>query len=169
MVIGGLQFAVFRDDFVEGALPEVARECQHISFVHQSEMACRARLGQIAGEADAAFYAHSGVDRALRGYLIRRAFAEETAFACVGTFRVLSHNEHVDVLLWQAERAQVRIKVELKAHLQQQPSFYHPWRHARRADCAEIQGIQTPPFFQHRIRQDSLVAQVAFAAEIVID
>ena len=164
MVVGGLQLAVFRDDFIECTLPEVASEGEHIRFVHQREMLGRARSGQLAGEADAAFYAHAGIHRALSGYLVRSAFAEEAAFACVSAFRVFTHHEHVYALLRQAEGAQVRIEIQLKAHLQQQASFYHPWRHSGCADCAEIKGVQRAPFFQHRIGKDRLVAQVAFAA-----
>ena len=36
MVVDGFQIAVFGDDFVECALPEVACEVQHIRLVHHS-------------------------------------------------------------------------------------------------------------------------------------
>ena len=80
-------------------------------------------------------------DRALRRDLVRRAVAQEAAFARVRAFGVLADDEEVDAVVVAVrpglERAQVHVEVEREAHLQQQAALEHAGRHVGRADRAE--------------------------------
>ena len=49
------------------------------------------------------------------------------------------------------------------------PRSITPGRHAGRADGAEQQGVEAPPLVEHLVGQDRAVAQVAGAAEVVVD
>ena len=73
-------------------------------------------LGKLEREAHAALDTHAGVDRALRRDLVRRALAQEAAFARVGAFGVLAHDEEVDAVVVPVrarfERPQVHVEIE---------------------------------------------------------
>ena len=65
---------------------------------------------------------------------------------------------------------QVDVEVELEAHLEQQA----PLDHARAArpgvpTAPTQQGVEAPPLLEHLVGEDRAVAQVAGAAEVVVD
>ena len=64
---------------------------------------------------------------------------------------------------------QVDVEVELEAHLEQQAPLDHAGRHAGGADGADQQGVEAPPLLEDLVGEDRAVAQVAGAAEVVVD
>ena len=90
---------VLGGDLVERALPEVAGEREHVRLVHEREVLAVARPGEVEREAHAALDPDARVDRTLRRDLVRRALAEEAAFAGVGALGVLPHDEEVDAVV----------------------------------------------------------------------
>ena len=125
--------------------------------------------GQLEGVAHAALDAHAGVHRTLGGDLVGRALAQHPALAGVGALGVLPDHDHVDVVRRVQERALVDVLVELEAHLEEQAPLDHAGRHAGRADGAEQQGVEAAPLLEHLVGEDRAVAQVAGAAEVVVD
>ena len=133
----------------------------------------RARAGgQLERVADAALDAHPGVDRALRGDLVRRALAQHAALADVRALGVLADDDEVVRLgvpgSGADERPLVDVQVELEAHLQQQAALDHPGRHLGRADRAEQDRVEAAQLVERRVGQDLAVAQVARAAEVEV-
>ena len=84
-------------DRVEGPLPEVAGEREHVGLVHEREVLARARPREVERVADAPLDAHARVHRALRRDLVRRALAQEPALARVDALGVLADHDEVDV------------------------------------------------------------------------
>ena len=169
VVVGGGDVGVLGGDLVEGALPEVAGEGHDVRLVHEGEVLARPALGQVEGVADAALHAHAGVHAALGGHLVGRALAERAALAGVGALGVLPDHDHVDVVLGVREGPQVDVEVELEAHAEQQAALDHAGRHAGGADGADQQGVEAPPLLDDLVGEDHAVAQVAGAAEVVVD
>ena len=67
------------------------------------------------------------------------------------------------------ERAQVDVEVEREAHLEQQAALEHAGRHLGRADRAEQDRVERAQLVEHGVGQHLAVAQVARAAEVVVD
>ena len=99
MVVRGRDVGELLRDVVERALPQIAGERQHVRLVHEREVLAVARLRELERESHAALDAHARVDRTLRRDLVRRALAEEAAFARVRAFGVLAHDEEVDTVV----------------------------------------------------------------------
>ena len=162
-------------DVRDGALPQVAGEGQHVRLVHQGQ-AVAAPGGQLEGKAHAALHAHAGVDRALRGHLVRRPLAQEAAFAGVGALGVLAHDDEVGALGdgagHAAEGAQVDVEVELEAQAQEEPPLEGPGRNAgvahRRADRPQQNGLEAAQLVQRLVGQHDTVAQVAGGAQVEV-
>ncbi len=74
---------------------------------------------------------------------------------------------------WRAvggqERALVDVEVEVEAHLEQQAPLDQPGRHVGRADRAQQQGVEAPPLLDGLVGEHHAVAEVAGAAEVVVD
>ena len=67
------------------------------------------------------------------------------------------------------ERPLVDVEVEVEAHLQQQAPLDHAGRDVGGADRAEQEGVEAPPLVEHAVGQDRAVAEVAGAAQVVVD
>ena len=67
------------------------------------------------------------------------------------------------------ERPLVDVEVEIEAHLQQQAALDDARRHVGRADGAEQQRVEASPLVDDLVGQHRAVAQVAGAAEVVVD
>jgi hypothetical protein len=96
MVVPGLHIRIFEGDLVEGALPKVARECEHIGLVYQRQTPSRARPGQVEGISNTTFHAEASVDGTLGGDLGQGALTEEAPFPRVSTFSVLTDHAEID-------------------------------------------------------------------------
>ena len=99
VVVRGLDIGVLGCDGIERALPEVAREGEHVRLVHQREMVTVAGAGEVEREAHAALDTEAGVDRTLCRDLVGRSVAEEPAFARVDPFGVLADHGEVDAVV----------------------------------------------------------------------
>ena len=99
--------------------------------------------------------------------------AQEPALARVGALGVLADDDQVDAVVELArparERPQVHVEVEREAHLEQQAALEHAGRHVGRADRAEQDRVEAAQLFEHRVGQHLAGAQVARAAEVVVD
>ena len=67
------------------------------------------------------------------------------------------------------ERPLVDVEVEVEAHLEQQAPLDDARGHAGRADGAEQQRVEARATRRRSRREDGAVAQVAGAAEVVVD
>ena len=140
---------------VEGALPQVAGEGQHVGLVHQREVAAGPGRGQVEGEAHAALDAPAGVDRPLGGHLVGRALAQHPALARVDALGVLPDDHEVEAV--RRERTQVDVEVELEAQPEQQPPLEHARRHVGRAHRAEQDGVEPASSSRTAVGQTSPV------------
>ena len=173
MVVRGLDLGVLLRDRVEGALPQVTRKGQHIGFVHECQVLL-AGHGQLEGVTNTPLHTVTGIDRSLRGDLVRRVLAEEAAFTGVGALCVLANHDeimtgHTIGTESAEERAVVDVEIEFEAHPQKQASFDDAGRNAWTADRAGIERIDAAPFFDDLIGENRPVTQVALAAEVVVD
>ncbi len=169
MVVGRADIGVIGAHRVERPLPQVAGEGEHVGLVHQREVLAGAGLGQLVGVADAPLDPHARVDRALGGHLVRRALPQHAALAHVRALGVLADDDHVDALVGVDEGPLVDVEVEVEAHLEQQAALDQAGRHLGRAHRADQQGVEPPPLVEHAVGQDRAVAQVAGAAQVVVD
>ena len=167
VVVGGLDIGVVGGHPVEGPLPEVAREREHVGLVDERQVV-PATPSQFEGEADAALHAHTRVDRALGGDLVRRALAQEATLAGIGALGVLTDNTEVDVLPGEHEGSEVDVEVEGEAHLEQQAAFDDPRRDVGGADRAHVEGVERTPFLDDLVGEDGAVAKVAVTAKVVV-
>jgi hypothetical protein len=167
VVVGGGYVGERVRHLVERPLPEVAGEGEDVGLVHQSEVAAGTRLGQLVGEAHAPLHAHAGVHRSLGGHLVRRPPAQDAALPGVEALGVLADDHGVDA--GALHGPQVHIEIELEAETQQQAALDDPGRHARRAHGTEEDGVQPPQLAEHRVGEDVARAQVAVAAQVVVD
>jgi hypothetical protein len=88
---------VLLTDSVEGSLPQIAGEREHVRLRTQRELLALAATRELEGVADAALDTLARVHTGLEGHLIRCVLLEEAAGACVHAFGVLPHNDEVDV------------------------------------------------------------------------
>src|SRR5439155_19355423 len=102
---------------------------------------------------DNSLYSFTGVDVLLRSHLIRRALLEHSAQIAIHAFRVFPDNHKIDILrldafqwakrrIQQLHRTQVRIKIHLESHAEQDFFCMNIGRHARIAKCASQDGIE---------------------------
>ena len=172
MVVARGDLRVLLGDDVERALPEVAREGQHVLLVHQREVLALGAGGPVERVADAALHPEPRVDRPLRRDLVGSALAQEPALTGVGALGVLP--DHLEVgLRREPEGTQVDVLVQVEAHAEQDPPL-HQARRGRHADRrvphrAQQQGVQAPPLLEHLVGQDRPVLQVAVRAQVVVD
>jgi hypothetical protein len=169
VVVGGGDVRVLGRDLVEGPLPQVTGEGEHVRLVHQREVLALAALGQVEGEAHRPLHAHAGVHRSLCGDLVRRAPAQGAALPGIRALGVLPDHDHVDVVLRVRERPQVDVEVEVEAHLEQQAALDHTRRDPRGADGTQEERVEASPLLHHLLREDRAVAQVAGPPEVVVD
>ena len=165
VVVGGLHVGVLGRDLAERALPQVARERQHIGLVDQRQVTAFACAGQLEAVPDGALGSHTSVDRALGRDLVRRAFAHEAAFACVGAFGVLADDGEA-VAVRKGEGAQIHVQIEFEAGLEQQPALDDARRDFGRADGAEQDGVEGAQLFQGLVVEHRAIAQVAVTAQL---
>ena len=109
-----------------------------------------------------------------------RPLAEEPALAGVGALGVLPDDDHVDVvgaLAGQGRRGageeadgpEVDVEVELEAQPQEQPPLEDAGRDVGRAHRAEEDGVEPAQLVEDGVGQHLAGAQVAGAAEVVLD
>ena len=156
---------------VEGALPEVAREREHVGLVHEREVLARTRPGQLERVPDAPLDAHAGVHRALGGDLVGRALPQEPALARVHAFGVLADDDEVDVGVAGVgrgdERAVVHVEIELEAQPQQDPALHDPSALAGGgAHRAEEHRVELADGLEVFVGEDRAVALVALPTEV---
>ena len=172
MVVGGLDTGVLGGDLVEGALPQVASEREHVRLVDQGDVAGRSGLGELEGVPDAALDTVTRVHRALGGHLLGRAPAKDTTLADIGPLGVLTDHHEVVGLGVPRRRARERPlideEIELETHLEQEPALDDPGRHPRVADRAEQDRVEAAEVIEDGIRQDLAVAQVTSTTEIEV-
>ena len=124
MVVRGGHVRVFEGHLVEGPLPQVTGERQHVGLVYQGQVPLLARPGQVKGKPDTTLHAEAGVDGPLGGDLRLCPLAEETTLPCVGALGIFTDYREVDRDAGADtggghERAEVDVEVELEAHPQQ--------------------------------------------------
>ena len=152
---------VLSSDLVEGPLPQVTGEREHVGLVHQGQVVAGPPLGQVVCEAHAPLGAEARVDGALRRHLQGSAAAEEAPLTRVGPLGVLPGDDEVERAPAGSrearERPQVDVEVELEAHPKEQPPLQRARRHVatahRRSDGAEEDGVQAPQLGQHAVGQ----------------
>ena len=168
MVVGRLHLGVLICDLVEGPVPEVSREGQHVGLVDERQVAAAGHR-QVERVADDPLHPVAGVDRSLRGDLVRRAAAEEAPLTGVGTLGVLAHDPEVDVASRVHEGSKVHVEVEGEAHLEQQAPLDQPRRHLRGSDGPQVEGVQGAPLLDHLVRKHGAVTPVAGTTQVVVD
>ncbi len=128
--------------------------------------------GQLEGEPGAALHAEACVDRALRGHLGGRPFAQEAALSGIGALGVLPDDGEVDRHPGAhagrgLERAEVYVQVELEAQPQQQAALEHPGRDLGRPHRPEQYGVEASQLVEHAVGQYLAGGQVALGPEVV--
>ncbi len=169
MVVGGRDVGVLDAHRVEGALPQVTGEGQHVRLVHQGQVAAGAGLGQLEGVAHAPLDPVAGVDRTLGGDLVRCALAQEAALAGVGALGVLADDDEVVGSVGMGEGPLVDVQVEFEAHLEQQAPLDDPRGDVGGTDGTQKQGVECAPLVEHVVGEHGAVAQVAGPAQVVVD
>ena len=139
--------------------------------MNQREVVALAVGRLLEGVPDTAFDAVTGVDRALRGDLVRGVLPQKAAFPRIGPLGVLA--DHLEVhRRGQAERPVVDVHVQLEPHPQQNPALHQPRRRglARRrvADGAQQKCIEATPLGHRLVGQHRAIAQEAGGAEVVV-
>ena len=172
VVVRGLGVGKLGRDLVERPLPEVAGEGQHVRLVHEGDVATFAGLRQLERVPDTPFDTHPGVDRTLRGDLVRRSLPEHPALPHVRALGVLADHDEVvgAVEPWSGadEGPLVDVQVELEAHLEQQTALDHAGRNVGCADRAEQDRVVRPQRLEGLVTQDLTVAQVARATKVEV-
>ena len=162
---------------VNGALPEVSSEGQHIGLVHQGEVTLRAAVGEVEGVANAAFDTESGVDAPLRGDLRRGTSAEDATFSGVGTLGVLADHHEICTFTNGAdladEGAEVDVLIEGEAKLEEESSLQGATRNPRvtngGTNGAEENGIGGAERIHGGLGEHFPIAQVPIGAEVELN
>ena len=119
MVVVPADLRVFRRHLVDGALPQVTGEGEHVRLVHQREVVSGPAPRQLEGEAHAALHTHAGVDRTLCGHFARGALTQKATLAGVGALGVLANHHEVGAVGHRTghrhEGSQVDVEIELEA------------------------------------------------------
>ena len=157
---------------IKGALPQITSKREHVCFVHQREMLASSCCSQLKCVAHATLYAVCSIDAALRCNFLWRTFAQHTAFTNIWPFGVFAN--HNEVVRRSVPRCRARkwstidVQVQLKTHLEQQPTLNHTRRHTRRANSAKQDRIKVAQLRQRRVRQHFTIAQISRATQIKI-
>ena len=166
---------------VEGTLPEIGGEGQHVGLVHQGELpAVVAAPAVREGPAQAAVHPEAGGDHLLGGDLLRRILAQEAAGAAVEVLGVLPHHVEADVLRAlvlertfdagvELDRSQVDVLVELETNRQQQTLFEDAGLYLGMADGAQIDGIELPQLVDLLLGDHLAGGQIAVTAVVELD
>ena len=175
-VVGG-DVGVLGGDLVEGVLPEVPGEDQHVVLVDQRELLARACLGAGEGVADDALHAVRGVDADLGGDLGGGAGAQRAAVARVRALGALADHHEVDLrtagqrgggVREELRGAEVDEVVEGEAELQQQAALQDAGGDRGVADGAEEDRVVLLERLQLRVGQGLARAVPAARAEVVL-
>ena len=156
MVIVRRNIGIFLRHVVKGTLPEIEGEGEHVRFAAQGKLFLPVPLpGVLEGVTDAAFHALSRIDRFLDRYLVGRAFLEHAARAGIEPFRVLTHDDEVDILRLfilqrrfnageQLHRTEVDIQVEVEPQPKENAFLKDPRFHVGMTDGTEKDGVERP-------------------------
>src|SRR3989442_851908 len=137
-------------------------------------------LAIIKSVSDNSLYSFTGVDVFLRSHLIRRALLEHSAQIAIHAFRVFPDNHKIDILrldafqwakrrIQQLHRTQVRIKIHLESHAEQDFFCMNIGRHARIAKCASQDGIEIARQHSEAIRWNGhSVCEITVSAPIEV-
>jgi len=137
---------IFLSDFVEGALPEIEREGQHVGFAAERQLLFFvAFAGEVESIAQAALDSGTSADACLQRNFVGRAFVGEPARAGVKPFIIFTHNHEVNVfgflvlerteaLVVKLDRPQVDVLFQFEADAQQDALFQYARLHVRVAD-----------------------------------
>ncbi len=130
--------------------------------------------GQLEGEPGTALNTEACVDRALRGYLGGRPFAQPSPLSGIRALRILTHDGEVDRHPGTdadrgLERTQVYVQVELEAQPQQQAALEHPGRYVGRPHGPQKYGVEASQLLEHAVGQYLAGGQVALGPEVVTD
>ena len=113
---------------------------------------------------------HDECHAALRRHLVRRAFAQDAAFARVRTLGVLADDDEFVGLgvAWRSacERSLIDVEVERKSQLEKKTALDNTRRHTGRADCTEQNRVEAAQLLQRLVAQHFAVAQIARSTEI---
>ena len=122
VVVGGIDICEFARHAVEGALPEISGEGQHVRLVHQGDVPALTGGRQLEGVTHATLHPHPRVDRPLGGHFGRGAAPEHPALTHIGPFSVFTdHYELVRCVMaggGSHEGTLVHIQIEFEPHLQ---------------------------------------------------
>ena len=146
VVIGSRHVRILGGDAIEGALPQVAGEGEHIGLVNQCDVLAWARGCQLECVPHATFHTMCSVHAALRGYFEWRALAQHSSLAGIGTLGVFPND---DELVWcgVARRGPgigtlIDIEVKFETHLQQQTALDNARGHLGRTDSTNEDRIK---------------------------
>ena len=140
-------------DLLEDALPQASGIGHDVRLVGHQDLLAASGAGVVKREADDALHAFAGVDVLLRSNLVGRAEFEVAAHARVDALGVLANHSEIDVggssvlqrakrSVQQFHRADIGVKIHLKAHAQQNFFGVDVRRHARIAEGSDEDGVE---------------------------